>query len=198
MLQEHSTPTIIQRPEGGDMQSLITAWVETTTGRLIRAEVKTRDARIGVLAVRQHDLGRLPDGREARHLLVPYEMKEGFFAGRFREGTGTARYSNYRQFRTAAPRCAAASHETGRRGTRHHAARAGADGPSCAPASAPISTDYEPKLSELIADELFVQQNVRGTRPPAAALVRRSSAPFDRRSRSLRCQATSDGWDSGA
>ena len=35
-------------------------------------------------------------------LLVPYEMKEEFFAGRFREGTGTAKYSNYRQFRTAA------------------------------------------------------------------------------------------------
>ena len=35
-------------------------------------------------------------------MLVPYEMKEEFFAGRFREGTGTARYSNYRQFRTAA------------------------------------------------------------------------------------------------
>ena len=29
VLQEHSTPTIIQRPEGGDMQSLVRAWVET-------------------------------------------------------------------------------------------------------------------------------------------------------------------------
>ena len=36
-------------------------------------------------------------------LLVPYEMDEEFFAGRFREGTGTARYTNYRQFRTGAP-----------------------------------------------------------------------------------------------
>ena len=33
--------------------------------------------------------------------LVPYEMKEEFFAGRFREGTGTARYSRYRQFKTS-------------------------------------------------------------------------------------------------
>ena len=50
VLQEHSTPTIIQRPEGGDMQSLVRAWVETKTGRLIRGEVRTRDARLGVLA----------------------------------------------------------------------------------------------------------------------------------------------------
>jgi hypothetical protein len=101
VFEEHSTPTIIQRPEGGDMQSLITAWVEPSTGRLIRAQVKTRDARIGVLpfdAIIQVDFR--PDGKLG--LLVPYEMKEEFFAGRFREGTGTARYSNYRQFKTAA------------------------------------------------------------------------------------------------
>ena len=99
IFQEHSSPTIIQRPGGGDMQSLITAWVETTTGRLIRAEVKTRDARIGVLPF---DNTIWVDFRidEKLELLVPYEMKEGFFAGRFRDGTGTARYSNYRQFRT--------------------------------------------------------------------------------------------------
>lgn len=35
-------------------------------------------------------------------LLAPYEMKEELFAGRFREGTGTTRYTNYRQFKTAA------------------------------------------------------------------------------------------------
>jgi hypothetical protein len=101
VFEEHSTPTIIQRPEGGDMQSLITAWVETATGRLIRAQVKTRDARIGVLPF---DNTIWVDFRmdEKLGLLVPYEMKEEFFAGRFREGTGTARYTNYRQFKTAA------------------------------------------------------------------------------------------------
>jgi hypothetical protein len=99
VFEEHSTPTIIQRPEGGDMRSLITAWVEPSTGRLIRAQVKIRDARIGVLpfdAIIQVEF-RLD---QKLGLLVPYEMKEEFFAGRFREGTGTARYSNYRQFRT--------------------------------------------------------------------------------------------------
>ncbi len=101
VFQEHSTPTIIQRPEGGDMQSHITAWIETTTGRLIRAQVLTRDARIGVLPF---DNVILVDFRpdEKLGLLVPYEMKETFFAGRFREGTSTARYTNYRQFKTGA------------------------------------------------------------------------------------------------
>lgn len=83
------------------MQSLIGASVEPETGRLLRAQVKTRDARIGVLPF---DQVIVLDFRtdEKLGLLMPYEMKEGFFAGRFREGTGTARYSNYRQFRTAA------------------------------------------------------------------------------------------------
>jgi hypothetical protein len=101
VLDEHSTPTIIQRPEGGDMTSQVVAWVESATGRLIRAEVRTRDARVGVLQFT--NLIRVdfrPDDKLG--LLVPYEMKEEFFAGRFREGTGTARYSNYRQFKTAA------------------------------------------------------------------------------------------------
>ena len=79
----------------------VTAWVETKTGRLIRAQVRTSDARIGVLPF---DNMIWVDFRadEKLDLLVPYEMKEEFFAGRFREGTGTARYMNYRQFRTAA------------------------------------------------------------------------------------------------
>ena len=90
VLQEHSTPTIVQRPEGGDMQSLVRAWVETTTGRLIRAEVLTRDARLGVLPF---DNIILVDFRmdEKLGLLVPYEMKEDFFAGRFATVAQTGR-----------------------------------------------------------------------------------------------------------
>lgn len=101
VLNETSSPTMIQRPEGGDMTSLITAWVETGTGRLIRAQVKTRDVRIGVLpfdATVWVDFGL----EEKLGLLVPVEMKEEFYAGRFREGTGTARYSKYRRFQTTA------------------------------------------------------------------------------------------------
>lgn len=101
VFNEHATPTIIQRPEGGDMPSQVTAWIETTTGRLLRAEVRTRDARMGVLQFA--NVIRV-DFRmdEKLGFLVPHEMTEEFFAGRFRDGTGTARYSNYRQFRTAA------------------------------------------------------------------------------------------------
>lgn len=101
VFEEHSRPTIIQKPDGGAMQSLISAWVEPETGRLLRAQVKTRDAQIGVLPFDNVIwVDFRPD--EKLGLLVPYEMKEEFFAGRFREGTGTARYSNYRQFKTSA------------------------------------------------------------------------------------------------
>ena len=102
VFQEHSTPTIIRRPEGGDMQSLVRAWVETDTGRLIRAEVRTRSTQLGVLAAFDNVI-RVDFRLEPKlNLLVPYEMDEVFFAGRFRDGTGTARYTNYRQFKTGA------------------------------------------------------------------------------------------------
>ena len=102
VLQEHSTPTIIQRPEGGDMQSLVRAWVETKTGRLdSRRGQDARRAPRRARRVRQRDPGRLPSRPEARH---PRAVRDGrrFFAGRFRDGTGTARYTNYRQFKTGA------------------------------------------------------------------------------------------------
>lgn len=101
VLNEVSTPTLIQRAEGGDLVSTVTAWVETATGRLLRAEVKSRDAR---LYVAQFVATVWVDFKDdaALGLLVPVEMREEFFAGRSRQGTGTARYSNYRRFQTAA------------------------------------------------------------------------------------------------
>jgi hypothetical protein len=101
VLEEAVSPTIIRKPDGGDMQSLVTAWVEPETGRLLRAQVKTRDPQVGVLPF---DATVWVEFRQDDKLgmLVPYEMKEEFFAGRFRDGTGTARYTNYRQFKTAA------------------------------------------------------------------------------------------------
>ena len=102
VFQEHSTPTIIRRPEGGNMQSLVRAWVETETGRLIRAEVRTRTTQLGVLAAFDNVI-RVDFRLDPKlNLFVPYEMEEVFFAGRFRDGTGTARYTNYRQFKTGA------------------------------------------------------------------------------------------------
>jgi hypothetical protein len=99
VITETSSPTMIQRPEGGDMTSLILAWVETSTGRLIRAQVKTRDARLGMP---QFDAVIWVDFKEDEKLglMVPVEMKEEFFAGQFREGTSVAKYSKYRRFQT--------------------------------------------------------------------------------------------------
>lgn len=101
VLNERASPTIIQRPEGGDMNSIVSAWVEERSGRLIRAEVKTADARIGVLPFSnvvwvdfKEDAGL--------GLLVPVEMRETFYIGRFSSGTGVAKYSNYRRFQTTA------------------------------------------------------------------------------------------------
>ena len=100
VLNERSSPTIIQRPEGGDMNSLVSAWVEETSGRLIRTEVKTSDARIGVLQF--SNVVWVDFKEDARlGLLVPAEMRETFFAGRFTDGTGVAKYTNYRRFQTA-------------------------------------------------------------------------------------------------
>jgi hypothetical protein len=101
LLSETSTPTIIQRAEGGDMPSLVTAWVEPGTGRLHRAQVKSRDARIGVPVF---DAVVWVDFKQDTTvgMLVPTEMKEEFYAGRFREGTSQAKYTNYRRFQTLA------------------------------------------------------------------------------------------------
>jgi hypothetical protein len=99
VFDETSSPTMIQRPEGGDMTSTVMAWVEIGTGRLIRAQVKTRDARIGVLPFDQLVWVDFKVD-EKLGLLVPVEMKEEFYAGRFRDGTGTARYTKYRRFQT--------------------------------------------------------------------------------------------------
>ena len=101
VLEETSTPTIIQQPGAGDLRSIVTAWIEPDTGRLHRAQVKSRDMRMGftpfdavVWVDFKHDA--------ALDLLVPTEMKEDFFVGRNGNGTGVARYTNYRRFQTAA------------------------------------------------------------------------------------------------
>ena len=76
------------------------AWIDES-GRLLRAQVKTRDPRIGVLQFDNSVIVEFkPD--EKLGILVPAEMREEFFVSRFGEGTGTAKYSNYRRFSTAA------------------------------------------------------------------------------------------------
>lgn len=100
-LVETLRPTLIQRPLGGDMPSRVSAWVEPESGRLCRAEVRTRDASAGdggfeaVVAVDfSHDA--------AVDLTVPTRMREEFFVAPLGRGTSEATYGSYRRFRTSA------------------------------------------------------------------------------------------------
>lgn len=99
-LVETARPTVIQRPEGGDMPSRVTAWVHPETGRLWKAEVRTSDGRLGagsfvaVVAVEfRHDA--------TVDLTVPDRMTERFFIPPRGEGESEATYSNYRRFTTS-------------------------------------------------------------------------------------------------
>lgn len=95
-LVETVTPTLIQRPEGGNMPSRVAAWVEIATGRLCKAEVRTRDAQHGVSkfeAVVVVDFE--PD--DALGLTVPKRLREVFLVPPRGAGEGEATYSNYRR-----------------------------------------------------------------------------------------------------
>ncbi len=97
---ETFSPTIIKATDGGQMRSIVTAWVETTNGRLWRADVVTRDTRpdaaafdnVVSVSFREH---------ESLGLLVPQSMREEFFAGNGRRAWGEANYSNYKRFQTS-------------------------------------------------------------------------------------------------
>ena len=201
VFEEHSTPTIIQRPDGGDMQSLISAWVEPDTGRLLRAQVKTRDARIGVLPFDNVIwVDFRPD--EKLGLLVPYEMKEEFFAGplprRHRHGAlhELPAVQDRRAHRPAAamkassPSRAAGAARCWRRSRQQQDVRTRG--------SMPTSTDYEPKLSELIADEVHGAAERRGGNPRRRHWPARIPHAQSRKSPSSPCRATPAGWASGA
>jgi len=98
---EFATPTVIQQANGGDMKTVVWAWIEPASGRLLRATVNARDARFGIAqfsAVIRVEFKEVP----ALGLLAPSEMKETFFVERNREGTGSAKYTNYRRFETSA------------------------------------------------------------------------------------------------
>ena len=97
---ESVTPTIIQAVDGGQMRSIVTAWVETVNGRLWRADVTTRDTREHAAAF---DAVVSVDFREhpALGLLVPTAMREKFFSDFDRRAWGNASYANYRRFQTS-------------------------------------------------------------------------------------------------
>lgn len=99
-LAETARPSIIQRPEGGDIPTRVSAWVEPETGRLCKAEVRMRDARIGV-----PDFTAIVTVEFAYHdgldLTVPMRMLEVFFIPQRSFGESEATYANYRRFTTS-------------------------------------------------------------------------------------------------
>lgn len=100
-LDEFATPTVIQQASGGDMKTVVWAWVEPASGRLLRAQVNTKDVRLGMPPFSAEIRVDFRDAA-ALGLLVPHEMKETFFVARNSQGTGVAKYSKYRRFQTSA------------------------------------------------------------------------------------------------
>ena len=97
---EISSPTIIQLPGLGDMKTVVWAWIEPASGRLLRAQVDVKDARLGGSPfVAEIRVDFKEDSKVG--VLVPSEMNETFFVDRG-TGSGTAKYSNYRRFETTA------------------------------------------------------------------------------------------------
>jgi hypothetical protein len=97
--QEHVRPTLIRDPEGPDILSRGSVWIEEGTGRIFEAEVR-------MVA------GDDPSGPEASlrvsfapqpgfDILLPVRMRETFPLGSGL-GTSDARYSNFRRFATTA------------------------------------------------------------------------------------------------
>lgn len=99
-LTEQDSPTIIQQAGGGDMKTVVWAWIEPATGRLLRAQVTARDGRIGLWSFIAEIRVEFKDDKKMG-VLVPDTMTERFYVDRG-SGSGTAKYSNYRRFETTA------------------------------------------------------------------------------------------------
>jgi hypothetical protein len=103
VLDEQRTPSVIQGAGGANLMSVVTAWVEEATGRLLRAEVRSRDRRPGIRSFETTIRVEFEDDT-ALAMLVPRAMQERFFvdpyAGRG-VGVGVARYDRFRRFATS-------------------------------------------------------------------------------------------------
>lgn len=101
-LEETVRPTLIQRPQGGDMPSRVAAWIEPASGRLCRAEVRTRDSQLGAYfeALVRVDFTHDPE----LDMMVPARLYEVFFDPPRNKGDGEAAYSHYRRVVRPPPR----------------------------------------------------------------------------------------------
>jgi hypothetical protein len=101
IFDERVSPTIVRnRDTGGDLPSVVRAWIDPRNGRLMRAEVNTFTA---ATAKQLQTSIRVEFGEnKAVGLLVPLEMRETFPAGAPLRGTSIASYANFRRFTTSA------------------------------------------------------------------------------------------------
>ena len=97
---ERTKPTLIGNPNGNDMPSVITAWVDPKSGALLRAEVRMFES----AETRQpSNVVRVEFARDPKlDLLVPAEMNESFTMPPPASGIGVATYKNFRRFQTSA------------------------------------------------------------------------------------------------
>lgn len=100
--EEVHRPTLIQTPDGGDILSRGTIWIEEETGRVFEAEVRSVDATESRWRNPPESILRVSfTPHAALNMLVPDRMTERFPIGR-QFGSGEARYSDFRKFTTSA------------------------------------------------------------------------------------------------
>jgi hypothetical protein len=100
ILLERITPTLIRKPDGSDMPSVVRAWIDPRDGRLLRAEVKTFPS----FESREYENSITVEfaANTALGLLTPVEMTEVFPVAFRRSGKSVAHYTNFRRFQTSA------------------------------------------------------------------------------------------------
>ena len=95
--EERDRPTIIRTPEGRDIKSSGTLWIDPATGAVLRSELRT-----GQIPGRPlHSIILVSYSHNARFdMLLPDDMNELYLTGRTRI-EGHATYTNFRRFETA-------------------------------------------------------------------------------------------------
>ena len=98
---EIGIPSVIWMPDGTNLISRVTAWVDDR-GRLLRAEVRSRFP--AARGIHDQPVVRVDFKRhEGLDLLVPVEMREQFTTAVQGEmGTSVAKYSDFKRFETSA------------------------------------------------------------------------------------------------
>ena len=94
--QERDRPTIIRTPEGRDITSSGTFWIDPVTGAVLRSELRT-----GQIPGRPlHSIILVSYAHNARFdMFLPDDMNELYLTGRMRI-EGHATYTNFRRFET--------------------------------------------------------------------------------------------------